>query len=320
MSTPATAAPAVAPVVIFGEALVDDFTTEQVVGGAPFNVARHLAAFMAPQLMLTRIGNDKPGQAVRAEFERFAMSEAGLQFDAIEETGRVLVERGARGGHRFTILPNQAYDFIDRAEAQAALDALAGAQPGIFYFGTLAQRHERSRATLMALLRATPALRYLDLNLRDGQVDERIVTRSLQEANIAKVNEEELQAMFKWYFEIKPDAPALAAEEVHASCQALLQMFSLDALIVTLGHRGSVYFGSDGQVLMHRDNPAPPFVIDTVGAGDAFSAIFLLGNMRGWPLDVSLARANEFAGAICAIPGAVPRDLGFYDQWMRKWR
>ena len=319
MSTPATVAPTAAPVVIFGEALVDDFTTEQVVGGAPFNVARHLAAFMAPQLMLTRIGNDKPGQAVRAEFERFAMSEAGLQLDAMEETGRVLVERSARG-HRFTILPNQAYDFIDREQAQAALDALAGAQPRIFYFGTLAQRHERSRATLMALLRATPGGRYLDLNLRDDQVDERIVTRSLQEANIAKVNEEELQAMFKWYFQIKPDDPALAAEEVHASCQALLRMFSLDALIVTLGHRGSVYFGSDGQVLMHRDNPAPPFVIDTVGAGDAFSAIFLLGKMRGWPLDLSLARANEFAGAICAIPGAVPRDLGFYDAWMRKWR
>nr|WP_307742664.1 PfkB family carbohydrate kinase [Massilia varians] len=297
--------------------MVDDFTTEQVVGGAPFNVARHLAAFMAPQLMLTRIGKDQPGQAVRAEFERFAMSEAGLQVDAIEETGRVLVERGARGGHRFTILPNQAYDFIDRAQAEAAVEH---AQPGIFYFGTLAQRHERSRATLMALLRATPALRYLDLNLRDGQVDERTVTRSLQEANIAKVNEEELQAMFGWYFQIKPDDAAMAAEEVHASCQALLQMFSLDALIVTLGHRGSVYFGADGQVLMHRDNPAPPFVIDTVGAGDAFSAIFLLGKMRGWSLELSLARANEFAGAICAIPGAVPRDLGFYDQWMRKWR
>ncbi len=301
---------------VYGEALVDDFSTEQVVGGAPFNVARHLAAFMAPQLMITRIGNDKPGAAVRAEFERFAMSEAGLQLDAIEETGRVLVERGARG-HRFTILPNQAYDFIEREAAQAAMEA---ADPGIFYFGTLAQRNERSRATLNALVETTGALRYLDLNLRDGQVDERIVTRSLQAANIAKVNEEELQAMFGWYFQIKPEDPALAAEEVHASCQALLQMFSLDALIVTLGHRGSVYFGADGQVLITRDTPAPPFVIDTVGAGDAFSAIFLLGKMRGWPLTLSLARANEFAGAICAIPGAVPRDLGFYDQWMKKWR
>ncbi|UUZ46782.1 hypothetical protein LP420_23475 [Massilia sp. B-10] len=62
--------------VVFGEALVDDFVTEQVVGGAPFNVARHLAAFMSPQLMITCIGNDKNGGVVHGEFERFAMSEA----------------------------------------------------------------------------------------------------------------------------------------------------------------------------------------------------------------------------------------------------
>ena len=84
MASPETA-------VVFGEALVDDFATEQVVGGAPFNVARHLAAFMAPNLMITRVGEDRNGESVRAEFERFAMSQAGLQLDAIEETGRVLV-------------------------------------------------------------------------------------------------------------------------------------------------------------------------------------------------------------------------------------
>ena len=311
-------APGMSTAVVFGEALVDDFQSEQVVGGAPFNVARHLAAFMAPVLAITRIGDDKSGQLVHAEFERFAMSEAGLQRDPLEETGRVLVERGARG-HRFTILPNQAYDFIDRAAAVASVD---GVTPGIVYFGMLAQRHEVSRGALNAVLdgAAGTAARFLDLNLRDGQYDERGVTRSLQAANIVKVNEEELQALFGWYCQIQPDAPALSADEVRASCQALLTMFSLAALIVTLGHRGSVYFGSDGSALKNHDTPALPFVIDTVGAGDAFSAIFLLGMARGWPLDVTLARANEFAGAICAIPGAVPRDMGFYDKWMTRWR
>jgi len=302
--------------VVFGEALVDEFPTEQVVGGAPFNVARHLAAFMEPALMITRIGRDRNGQAVRGEFERFAMSDAGLQLDPMEETGRVVVERNGQG-HRFRILPRQAYDFID---AGAATASLAKVEANLVYFGTLAQRGERSRAALAAVLEATPAKRYLDLNLRPDQYEESTVTRSLNAADIVKVNEEELQALFQWYFQIRPEDPPLSAEEVHASCQALLQMFSLDALIVTLGHRGSVYFSADGQILMHRDNPAPPFVIDTVGAGDAFSAIFLLGKMRDWPLDVSLARANELAGGFCAVRGAVPRDLGFYDKWMTRWR
>jgi fructokinase len=306
-----------ATTVVIGEALVDDFGAEQIVGGAPFNVARHLAAFMAPQLMITRIGEDRNGAVVRGEFERFAMSPLGLQVDAMEETGRVVVER-TPAGHRFSILANQAYDFIDTS---AALAAVSTVDAGIVYFGTLAQRADRSRAALFAVLEATPALRYLDLNLRGNQVDERCVFHSLQAANIVKVNEEELQALFGWYFQIKPTDPALSADEVRASCRALIQMFSLDALIVTLGHRGSVYFGrDDAEPIVHRDNPAPPFVIDTVGAGDAFSAIFLLGRMRGWPLETSLARANEFAGAICAMPGAIPSDMGFYDKWMTRWR
>ena len=301
--------------VIFGEALVADFATEQLVGGAPFNVARNLAAFMAPQLMVTRIGSDHNGAAVRAEFERFAMSERGLQVDRMEETGRVLVERRP-GGHRSVILPKQAYDFIDPHQA---LDALATVTPAAIYFGTLAQRGQRSHDTLYKLLGAGDATRFLDVNLREGQADRGCVTESLHAANIVKVNEEELQALFGWYFQIAPDA-RLESDEVRAACRALLDMFSLEALIVTLGHRGSVYFGADGALIVNRDNPAPPFVIDTAGAGDAFSAIFLLGRARGWPLALTLARANEFAGAICAVSGAVPADIGFYDKWVTRWR
>lgn len=302
--------------VVFGEALVDDFSTEQVVGGAPFNVARHLAAFMAPQLMITRVGKDRNGENIAAEFERFAMAQAGLQVDAIEETGRVIVERGTTG-HRFVIVPNQAYDYIAREEALAAA---ATVDAGAFYFGTLAQRGERSRGTLKALLSNTGGIRFLDVNMRDGQVDERTISDALHAADIAKVNEDELQALFGWYFQLGPNDPPLAADETRSACAALLQMFGLQALIVTLGNRGSVYFGAGGVTIDTRDTPSPPFVIDTVGAGDAFSAIFLLGRARGWPLELTLARANEFAGAICAIPGAVPRDLGFYDQWMTRWR
>ncbi|KQQ96276.1 PfkB family carbohydrate kinase [Massilia sp. Leaf139] len=305
-----------ATTIVFGEALVDDFATEQVVGGAPFNVARHLAAFMAPQLMITRVGKDHNGETIAAEFERFAMSQAGLQRDSIEETGRVIVERGAHG-HRFVIVPNQAYDYIAREDALAAAKAV---DAGALYFGTLAQRAERSRGTLKALLSATSGLRFLDVNMRDGQVDERTVSDSLHAADIAKVNEDELQALFGWYFQLGPNDPPMAADETRSACAALLQMFGLQALIVTLGHRGSVYFGAGGVTIDTRDTPPPAFVIDTVGAGDAFSAIFLLGRARGWPLESTLARANEFAGAICAIPGAVPRDLGFYDQWMTRWR
>lgn len=302
--------------VVFGEALVDDFGGDQAVGGAPFNVARHLAAFMAPQLMVTRVGADRNGNLVRAEFERFAMSARGLQLDPMEETGRVLVERSG-DGHRFIILPEQAYDFI---AADAALAAVREVKPQAFYFGTLAQRGDRSREALFALLGAATATRFLDLNLRPGQCDNDCLDRSLSAADIVKVNEDELQTLLRQFLGIDGPADAMGFEDVHAACAALVKKFRLEALLVTLGHRGSVYFGADGAMIANRDTPAPPYVIDTVGAGDAFSAIFLLGRALGWPLAQTLTRANEFAGAVCAIPGAVPRDMGFYDRWVARWR
>lgn len=308
-----------AAIAVFGEALVDDFGDRQVIGGAPFNVARHLAALGQEALMLTRIGRDDNGARMRAEFGRFGMSTAGLQVDAALPTGTVRVERcadGEGGGHRFTILPHQAYDAIDAAPA---LSALAGTAPSTLYFGTLAQREQQSCDALTALLAATSACRYLDLNVRAGQVTERCVFASLHAADILKVNEEELLDLFGWYTHVRLSTEDMGSAEVRRTCGNLLRVFNLAGLIVTLGPRGAVYFGADGA---HHATPAPsrPLQLaDTVGAGDAFSAVFLLGRERGWPLDVTLARANEFAGAVCGIVGAVPADLAFYRPFIERW-
>lgn len=296
-------------IAVFGEALVDDFITEQVVGGAPFNVARNLAAFGVATLMVTRIGADKNGALLRNEFTRFGMSEAALQIDEREATGRVVVERDA-SGHRFIILPDQAYDYV---ETTSALQALADAQPQVIYFGTMAQRHEQSRSTLRAMLEASKAQRYLDLNVREGQVTERIAHESLKLADIVKVNEDELQDLFKWYTHTQP-------ADMRDACQTLMRTFDLQGLIVTLGERGAMHFAADGTVTANHECHAPERIVDTVGAGDAFSAVFLFGQSQGWPLSLTLARANAFAGAICGISGAVPADIGFYTPWIARWR
>ncbi len=304
-----------APVLVFGEALLDDFITERVVGGAPFNVARGLAAFGLAPLLITRIGDDKDGALVRAEFERFGMRRDGLQRDAVEPTGRVVVERAA-GEHRFIILPNQAYDHI---EAGAALEAARSAPAGTIYFGTLAQRGEASRGALRAVLAASPASRYLDLNVRAGQVTERCVFESLHLADIVKVNEDELRDLFGWYTHTRHDTARVDSVEVRMACVALVRTFSLQGLIVTLGPRGAMYFGADGGVVAAPAGAAPARLVDTVGAGDAFSAVFLLGQARRWPLALTLARANAFAAAVCGISGAVPADLAFYEPWLSRW-
>jgi len=303
-------------IAVFGEALVDDFGDHQVLGGAPFNLARHLAAFGQAVLMLTRVGDDANGGRVRADCARFGMNTAGVQVDADRPTGRVLVERSADGGsHRFTILEDQAYDFV---EAGPALAAVAEPVPDTLYFGTLAQRAPQSQKTLARLMEATTAHRYLDLSVRAG-VTERCVFRSLHAADVVKVNEEELQDLFGWYTHLRPATDDMRDTEVRNACATLLRIFNLQGMIVTLGARGAVYFGADGTFADAPPAAMPGTLADTVGAGDAFSAVFLVGRAHGWPLAQTLARANEFAGAVCCIAGAVPASLDFYQPFIERW-
>jgi fructokinase len=303
-------------VAVFGEALVDDFSSQRVVGGAPFNLARHLAGFSLPVTMVTRIGDDANGALIRNEFTRYHLSESGLQTGLGEATGSVHVEVGADGSHRFTIVPDQAYDRID---GSAALAAVQAAQPGIFCFGTLVQRDVASRAALHALLEHTTAVRFLDLNLRAGHVDEAIVFDSLQQADIVKVNEEELQQLFKWYCHTCPDTVNMECISVDTECRAMMHNFSLSALVVTLGSRGALYLSADGAHVADHGKGSSECFVDSVGAGDAFDAVFLLGRLRGWTMERTLARANAFAQASCGYAGAVPQDLSCYAQWLDQW-
>lgn len=303
-------------VLVFGEALLDDFGDRQIPGGAPFNVARNLTALGNPALMVTRVGNDAPGERLREEFTRFGMSAEGLQHGA-EPTGRVLVERYGGGGHRFHILAEQAYDHI---EAAAAVDVMRAFSPSTVYFGTLAQRAPASRAALAAVLAGAEAGtgRFLDLNLRDG-VDEAVVFNSLQQAATVKVNEEELQALFAWYCHTCPDTMDIDGAAVEAEARAMMHNFSIEGLLVTLGERGALYFGADGARVLAPQEFKPSRFVDSVGAGDAFAAVFLLGRARGWDLPQTLQRANAFAGAVCGFAGAVAPDTGFYTQWRDAW-
>ncbi|MET0982177.1 MAG: PfkB family carbohydrate kinase [Telluria sp.] len=301
-------------IAVFGEALVDEFADGPVVGGAPFNVARHLAAFGASPQLFTRVGTDANGALVRGQFRRFGLREDGLQVDAVRPTGRVLVDQ--RGGeHRFVILPDQAWDYI---AAPALLHALGNAAPALLYFGTLAQRGPVSGAALAGLLEATAAPRFLDVNLRAGQVGDDCVLASLRHADIAKLNEEELQRVHAMHARVRPLDEDVFGAAAAAACAGLIAAFGLRGLVVTLGARGALWFGADGTRLHAAAAPVAT-LSDTVGAGDAFSAVFVLGSVLQWPMQTILDRAVAFAGAICEVRGAVPSDPSFHAPWRARW-
>ncbi|MBR7778702.1 PfkB family carbohydrate kinase [Undibacterium rugosum] len=313
---------------IFGEVLIDDFPDGPVIGGAPYNVARTLAYFGCDPLFISRIGDDPYGTWIREDMHKFGISDTGLQSDQRYPSGRVGVEirhEHAAVSHQFHILPDQAYDHIastSASQACAQRNASFAAPPDrdIIYFGTLAQRAPASRRALDDILKQSSALRYLDLNLRQDQASLDTILRSIAAADILKINEDELQVLLRLYPGLTtPEKQQFSAPGIPSIglLRELLQTCKLQALIVTLGAQGYLYV--DGEGLESRGSIASAVdVVDTVGAGDAFSAIVLLGLLRDWPRLLSLQRAQAFATAICGVRGAVG-DKPFYQVWENAW-
>lgn len=163
-------------------------------------------------------------------------------------------------------------------------------------FGSLAQRSAISRQSICQLLSAAKvdALRVFDVNLRQHYYDREILERSLKLANVLKVNEEELPVI-AGLFEL-PNDP-------HQQMQDLAGAFGLYTVVLTCGSRGSVILQAGR---WSEQKPKIGKVVDTVGAGDAFTAALALGVLHGEDLDAVHAFASEVAGWVCGCAGGTP--------------
>lgn len=294
-------------VLLFGEVLFDVFPDARRPGGAPLNVACHLGAFGETPRLITRTGADEERAELLEVMRRHGLDTGGVQLDKQRPTGRVLVEPHP-DGHRFRILPEQAYDFIGPDDA---VRTAAGSGAAVLYFGTLAQRAEVSRRALLALFDRVQATRFLDVNLRTPWYDEGVVRESLRQADIAKLNENEVQQIGRLL--------SLSGRTRIDIVRTLIERFDLQQVLVTLGARGAWLLQRDGTEHEVAAPVDPTAVVDSVGSGDGFSAVFLLGLLRGWPAGLTLQRADRFARALCGIRGAIPHDLAFYRPWREEW-
>lgn len=312
-------APAPAPAaLVFGEALIDLFAQGPVTGGAPFNVARHLNALGVSACLVSRIGADEEGTLIAGELTRRGMSTAALQTDPRHPTGLVRVHEPSPGQHTFEIVADAAWDHIDAAGLPLGVPGLL--QAGWLYYGTLALRSPESHRAWQRLYMAHEGHRYMDLNWREGNVGRDVVMHALAAADIAKVNSEELTLLLRWHgLQSGAEVAPLRAGDACPAIAQLLAPFGVMQLIVTYGAHGYAAYDQLGQCLAAGRGCGGRPVIDTVGAGDAFSAVILTGLVLQWKLPLALERANEFAAALCEVRGAMPPDAKFHKQWRQRW-
>jgi len=285
---------------IFGEVLFDCFPDgREVLGGAPFNVAWHLQAFGHRPLFISRVGDDSLGLKIIKSMAAWGMSTDYLQIDRSRPTGQVKITL-QEGEPRFAILPNQAYDHIS-PDFPSLKDS-----PPFLYHGSLALRDEENQATLATLKRIHGCPVFLDVNLRKPWWSRESVLSMIRGANLLKLNDDECKALF-------PEQ-----ESVEQCGAMLLDSFDLDTVIITQGSKGALAL-SKGEPLMTIEPTASVTVVDTVGAGDAFSSILLLGFLHKWPLQVTMNRAQDFASAVVGKRGATTEDRTFYQTFSSKW-
>jgi len=284
---------------VFGEVLFDHFPDgSRVLGGAPFNVAWHLQAFGQAPLFISRIGQDAEGDEIRIAMQDWGMATDALQTDAELPTGRVAVSI-EDGEPSYDIVHPCAYDAISGIGLKKDCSLL--------YHGSLAVRDEASRQALLALKEQKPQIIFVDVNLRPPWWNRQHVLEMLDDAHWVKLNTNELEQLHDSH----GDTQNMARD--------FMELHSLQGLILTHGARGAELLSHDGAEVFVAPERITE-VVDTVGAGDAFASVVILGLLNDWDASLTLQRAQTFASGIVGNRGATVSDPGFYQAFLDQWQ
>jgi fructokinase len=289
-------------VLAVGEVLWDIIRGEEHIGGAPFNLAAHLVRLGCEASVLTRIGDDRRGRSALEEMKRLGVATELVQIDPRHPTGWALVELNGEGVPTFSFPDDPAYNFIEADDG--LLSRLGDARFDAICFGTLQQKGELTRRSLMRVLESTRAKYVLyDVNIRLDYYPQDVLRQSLQFATVVKLNTDEARLVARrLYGDFLPEAE-LAAR--------LRAEFPVRVVCVTKGADGCTIY--NGAAARGCDCEAVE-VADTVGSGDAFSAAFLEHYCRTGDFHAAAARGNLLGAYVASRPGAVPE----YDETIRK--
>lgn len=281
-------------VVGIGEVLWDVFPEGKQLGGAPANFVYHVTRFGCQGLLVSAVGkNDAYGDEICE-----ALGERNIKslIERLEyPTGRVQVSLDKFGIPEYDIVKDVAWDNIVFTEE---LESIAQKTVAVC-FGSLAQRNPVSRKTIMKFVDAVPdtpaSYKIFDINLRQNFYDKEILEYSMKRCNILKINEEELLKLRDLFYDKSmPD---------YEVCNKLKQDFSLKYLILTCGTENSFVYADDK--IIFRDTPKVN-VVDTVGAGDSFTAAFVASLLNGADAETAHTVAVETSAYVCTQQGAMP--------------
>lgn len=279
-------------IVGLGEVLWDVFPDRKVMGGAPANFAYHVSQFGYNGYIVSAIGNDPLGKEI---LDCLAEKELNYMIEITDyPTGTVNVNLNNEGVPQYEICENVAWDNIPFTARTTELIA----NVSTVAFGSLAQRSSVSRETIKRFLKSMPesSLKIFDINIRQHFYTKELIRESLQLSNMLKINDEEVSLIARLFQYKESDEQDI--------CKRLLRKYKLNIVILTKGTDGSFVFTPEEVSFL----PTPKVeVVDTVGAGDSFTAAFVASYMQRQNLKTAHQLAVDVSAYVCTQHGAMPK-------------
>lgn len=276
-------------IVGIGELLWDMLPSGKAIGGAPANFAYHAGRLGEEGWVVSAVGDDALGHEILDVLDEKRLHSLVAMVD--KPTGTVQVSLDDAGVPTYTIVEDVAWDHIPFTPKMQDLASRADA----VCFGSLVQRNG-SRASVLKFLEAVPAsaLKVFDINLRQHFYTPEILRKSLEIADVLKINDEEIVTLSEMF--------GLGSDPREA-CRKLIGQYSLRFVLLTKGAQGSEVISPDEVI---PQGVGKVDVVDTVGAGDAFTAAFTVAYLRGDSLADAQKLAGEVTAYVCSHKGAMP--------------
>jgi len=289
-------------VLSFGEILWDMIDGKKFIGGAPFNLTAHLARMGCKATIISAVGQDSLGEKALLKAGKIGIDLSYIQVHSHLPTGTVRVDLNAWGHPTFQIIEDVAWDHIELNKN--SIHDLSKSKWDIFCFGTLSQRSDENREVLYQLLRSIKAKHvFYDVNLRQNFFRKSWIEKSLCFSTIVKLNDQEADILSELLFSQK-----LKQKEFIIK---LVKKYDVSITCITHGKNGSSIFYNN---LLKKIPGINSPVIDTVGAGDGFSAGFLFAYLCGSSVFGAAEFAEMVGNFIVSKTGALP----LYPLWLKK--
>lgn len=208
---------------------------------------------------LGTIGEDVWGNEVASILREEQIDLTSVQFEGTTTVALVLV--GPNGSHAFIGMYGEGSKKSIDADSRNTI-ASAGA---VFSSGYNLQDHRITQFTVEAMMyaRKCEVLTFFDPGPAFSSIEPEVREEVLKSVDVLLLTQEELK-------------------DLNVTINALFQK-RLDTVVVKCGSGGCIAYASDGETC--KISGLSVEVTDTTAAGDSFDAGFVVGQLRGWPLE-----------------------------------